>query len=42
MNSSNDTEIKQCSFAVITIHPPVKLKTELWKGERDRDKEREP
>lgn len=40
MNSSNDTEIKQCSFAVITIHPPVKLTTELWKGERDRDKER--
>lgn len=35
------TEIKQCSFAIITIHPPVKLKIELWKGERDRETERE-
>lgn len=36
MNSSNDTEIKQCNFTLISNYPSVKLKLELWKNDITR------
>lgn len=36
MNGSNDTEIKQCNFTLISNYPSVKLKLELWKNDTTR------
>lgn len=36
MNGSNDTEIKQCNFTLMSNYPSAKLKLELWKNDITR------